>query len=253
MHQRRVELHHRLAFRRRGEAHVAETFFVRIPGHALRCGAAAGPRQRVGECLAAGHVENVQRGEFVTALGGAIGEVTAIWRGPVTGDRRAAMVGIGVHQGLCLATRPGLRDQHRLRLRRGLLQIEQGPAGEGGIGARGGRDRQLLHPCRQRLALGHRCQLGLGVVVLCLDPALYRRIVGVFQPAVGVADRHAVNHAGGVVRRRGRRQRTTLADQRHIVRGMAVLRRELPGARGSGSQHGGGNEQGETHGRLRDR
>jgi len=202
MHQGRVELHHLVARRRRREAHIAEACLVRIPGHALRGGATAGPGQGVGECLAAGYVEHVQGGQFAAAFGGAVGQIAPVRRGPVAGDRGAAVVGVRIDQGPRRALRPGLRDQHRLRLRRRLLQVEQGAAGQHRAGARGRGDRQLLHARGERLALRHRRQRRLGVCVLRGDPLLHGRVGGVFQPAIRIRHLHAMQHAGHRVRRR---------------------------------------------------
>ena len=248
--QRRVELLHRLAGHRRHEAHVAEAALVRIPRHTLRRGAAAGPRQGVGQQLAAVHVEHVQGGQLAAALGAAVGQVAPFRRGPVAGDGGAAVVGIGVHQRFGGAVGPGLRDHHRLWLRRGLLQVEQRAAGQHRAAAGGGGDRQLAHPRGERRTLGHLRQFGLGVGVLCADPRLHLRIVGGFQPAVGVGHGHAVQLAA-VGPRGGRRRQQALADQRHVARRRACDRRRrrrcLAETGRGGCEHQDGHHEGLAH------
>ena len=230
--QHGVELLHRLTGRRRCETHVAEAGFVGVPRQSLRRGAAASPWQGIRQGRAAGHVEHMDGGQLAAAFGGAVSHVTAVRRRPVGSDRVAAARGIRVDQGFRRAVRPRLRDQHGLRLWRGLLQVEQGAAGQHRAGARGRGDRQLLHPGGERLALRHRRQFRFGVRVLRLDPALHRRRVGMLQPAVGIGHADAMDHAGIVAAHGRRRQQRRRAQQGQLVRRVLAWRRRQLGGVG---------------------
>jgi hypothetical protein len=205
--QRGVERFHFVAGRRWRQAHIGEALLVGVPCQSLRGGAATRPRHRIGQHLAAGHVEHVDGGHLAATHSRAVGEIAATGRGPVGDDGGVATVRVEIHQYARLAVGPRLRDQLRLRLRRGFLHVEQRVAGQHRRGARGGGDRQLLHARIHRLAIGHRRQHLIGIGVLRLDPRQHGGILRIFQPAVRVVHGNPMQGAGSRVAWCGRRLR----------------------------------------------
>src|SRR6185312_7003304 len=216
--QRSIEL--RLIDRRaRRQTHIGDALAIGVPHQRLRRGAAACVWQRVRQRLAAGDIDETDRGFLVAAFGRAVGHVPAIGRRPITRNRNASVRGIRIDQHARLPAGPRLRHQYRLRLRRRLAHVEQGAAHDFRIELLGGRERQFAHAFREGSGVLEAVHHLFGVGVLRRDPLLHRGRVGVFQPAIGIAHGGAEERIADIVLQGGRRHRGHLVsrvDQRVV-------------------------------------
>ncbi len=194
-----------------GVARVPEARAVIAPGHAAAAGGVLHARDDRIHRLAAGHVDDVQRTVLAAVLRHRDGHQLARGRGhePVDGRRALGVQRVRVQHDARtgrVGVRPEQRD-HRLLLGRLVVQREQlaacGLQVVIGAGAGGG----LLHqPIEHAAARGQLVEVGARALVLRGAPLLHLRIVGLFQPAVGIADGDAAAVAVGDGHGGGRRR-----------------------------------------------
>ncbi len=182
-------------------ARVIKAGAVGLPRDAAAGGGEVHPRHHVGKFFPGRHLEHVSRGIFGTALGKRGGHVLAAERRHVEIDRDRSLGagGVGVEDGAGAGGIVGRAhdDEHRLLLwrlisfgeqhSRAKLQVE--------IGGRTGGD-QLLQAIFDGITRRQMIEIFTSARVLSGAPLLHRGIVPVFQPAIIVADFHALHIVG---------------------------------------------------------
>ena len=125
-------------------------------------------------------------------------------RGPVIGDGRVALGGIGVDDHFGFPVWPGFGHEHELRLRRGLSHVKEYVGDDLWIGTLGGCQGELADTLDDRAVVPEAAHNGVRVGILRVDPLLDRGRSRLLEPPIGVMDLLAMIVFDDVMLGRGR-------------------------------------------------